>query len=113
MKSRKYPLSMFITGVVLELIKMWYFLVLTILIFLVRLFISGISIVIPFVALTAWVVMAIIRQFKNKRTILNMNGDEDTNNLLDKMFTDNYRGYKNIIDSVNEIIEKSENQSDS
>ena len=37
--------------------------------------------------------------------------NDDTNDLIDKMFADNDRGYKNVIDSVNEIIDKNKSES--
>ena len=112
MNHRKYPLSMFMMGVVLELVRLWYVLAVALLLFLISLFVPAMPIVIPVLLLFVWMVWAILKQLKNKKEVLNMNVDEETNALLDKMFTDNHGGYQNVIDAVSEIIEENETQPD-
>jgi hypothetical protein len=101
--KRKYPGSMFIMGIVLGLLKKWYILLLVILLFIVRVFAPDIPSFLPFVILAVYLIWAIVTQLKYRSTILNMKPGD---NMLDKMFANNDSGYRNVIDTVNEIIEK-------
>ena len=106
MNKRKYPWSMFITGIIIYLIKTWYLPVLTLILILVRLFIFDIFILIALIPLIIWILWAILRQVLDSKAIINMKPDDD---MLNKMFADNNKGYKNVIESVEEIIEKNIN----
>ena len=107
--KRKYPWSMFITGIIIYLIKTWYLPVLTILLTLIRLFIFDMFVWIVFIPLIIWIIWALSKQIYYSKAIINMNPDDD---LLNKMFADNGMGYKNVIESVNEIVNNQINDSD-
>lgn len=100
-------------GMFLELLRKWAIIIAIISLFVIRLVIPAMPIAIPLIFLTALLAFATIKQLKHRKTILNMNLNEDANELLDKMFADNKKGYRNVIDTVNEIIEENKNNPDS
>jgi MFS superfamily sulfate permease-like transporter len=100
LKKRKYPLSFFIMGIIMDLIRTWYILVLGLLVFLVRIFIPNVPSVIFPILLVIWVAHAIVNQLRVRHISLN---DES----LGKMFEDNGKtASENIIEGVSELIEK-------
>jgi hypothetical protein len=68
-----------------------------------------VPIVIPNVLIVFLVLIAIIQQFRNKKVMLSHYENEETSELLDKMFADNFKGYKNVTTAVDEIIKNHEN----
>ena len=111
---RKYPLSLFIMGTLLELIKAWYILALILLLIILRAFYSKIPVFILVALFAVWFALAVFRQIRNRKILINTDStDEETNDLIDKMFKDNGRGYKNVVDAVNEVIEKNRDNSES
>jgi len=112
MGKRKYPVSMFIMGVVLNLIKSWYVFILVIISFLTCIFFYRALVIVPVVLIFVWFTVAIIKQLQYGKAALNFNGDEETNALFNKMFADNSRGYENVIDIVAESIEKNQGEPD-
>ena len=109
MNERKYLWSMFITGIIIYLLGIWYLPVLAILLYLVRLFIHDIFIWIVLFPLIIWIIWAISKQIYYSKAIIKMNPDDD---LLNKMFLNNCKGYKNVIESVQAIIDKKRNDGD-
>jgi len=104
--KRKYPTSMFITGIVIELFKMRIVLLIAIILLFAQFFIEQISILIPLIIFAICIVVAIFKQMKQRNAILTMNPNDEANDLINKMFADNNRGYRNIIDAVDDIIEQ-------
>ena len=112
MKPRKYPFSMVIMDMVFFLIRRWRFVVGIILLFIVRIFIPQIPVALPLLLLSALLFVTVVEALRHKKALLEMNPNEETSELLDKMFADNNLGYKNIINAVDEIIEKHDNNPD-
>ena len=106
MKHRKYPLSMTIMDIIYFLIKKWFLVVGTILLFIIRIFMPEIPVALPVLLLVGLLAFAVVDALKQKKALLEMNPNEETSDLLNKMFADNNLGYKNIINAVDEIIEK-------
>jgi len=101
--KRKYPMSLFFTGMVLDLMKRWHLPLLA----LVLLLVPNTLAVVPVIPLILWVAISAITQVISAITISKMlPGDES----FDRMFMDNGRGHENI---VNETIEIMKNKSDS
>jgi len=114
MGKRKYPLSMSIMGTVIFLLKSWYVLILAALSIIANIIFSDFPSYIIGVIIAAWVLVAIIRQIISQRELLSMNSNEELTDLLDKMFEDNCKGYKNVTDTLDEIIsEQIDNQDES
>jgi hypothetical protein len=67
-----------------------------------------VSITIPVLFLGILVLIAIMQQFRNRKILLSNFENEETDKLLDKMFADNSKGYKNVTDTVDEIIKNYE-----
>jgi hypothetical protein len=107
MEKRKYPMSIFIMGVVVCLFRTWYILAITIFIYFVSLFHPDTSTRIALIPLIVWIFLAIIKQLIYRKTLLSMNPDDD---LFNKMFADNDKGYKNVTQAVDEIISKLNNK---
>lgn len=99
---------MFVVGLFFKLIKIWFILALAILLFVLLIFVPEMPIAIPCAVLILWFALAIIQQCKDVRTLLHMNGNDSTNDLLDEMLKDNNKGYRNVVDAVNEIIERND-----
>jgi hypothetical protein len=59
-----------------------------------------VSITIPVLFLGILVLIAIMQQFRNRKILLSNFENEETDKLLDKMFADNSKGYKNVTDTV-------------
>lgn len=106
MNRGKYPLSMSVMGTVIFLAKTWYVLILVAFLFIANLIFADFPTYIFGVIIAIWVLVAIVRQIISQRELLSMNSNEDLTDLLDKMFADNGKGYKNVIDTVDEIISK-------
>jgi len=104
--KRKYPTSMFIMGIVIELFKMRIVLLIAIILLLAQFFIEQIPALIPLLVFAICIIVAILKQMKQRNAILTMNPNDEANDLINKMFADNNRGYRNIIDAVDEIIEQ-------
>ena len=104
--KRKYPTSMFIMGIVIELFKMRIVLLIAIILLLAQFFIEQIPALIPLLIFAICIIVAILKQMKQRNAILTMNPNDEANDLINKMFADNNRGYRNIIDAVDEIIEQ-------
>jgi len=101
-------MSIFIMGIFIWLYTRWYILLLAILVFILRAFIPNIPIAIPLILLAIWIVWAIITSLKNRSSVLNMDSNDD---LINKMLADNDKGYRNIVDAVNEVIDKNKTDS--
>ena len=112
MKPRKYPFSMFLMDMVFFLIRRWQFVVGIILLFVVRIFIPQIPVALPLLLLVALLFVTVVEALRHKKALLEMNPNEETSELLDKMFADNNLGYKNITHAIDEIIEKHDNKPD-
>jgi len=106
--KRKYPTSMFIMGIIIELFKMRMLLLVAVIFLLAQFFIEQIPILAPLLIFAVCIVIAIFRQIKQRNAMLTMNPNAETNDLINKMFADNDKGYKNIIDAVDEIIEQND-----
>jgi len=107
MNKRKYPIGMFIMGVVLKLfLNKWRLLVfgLALLLAVARIFFPIIPIVIPLALLFIWLASAIVSMLIDRKTVLDIK-DNGEGVSLDKMFADNNKGYRNVIDTVNEYID--------
>lgn len=106
MNNRNYPVSMFVMGIILNSLKLWWLLAISILFFTIKLF-TPLPSIIPYVILIIWLIIAVIKQFGYTNIMLESTDNEEFNILKDKMFTNKQTGYKNVIDAVNEIIDKS------
>ncbi|MCL1872900.1 MAG: hypothetical protein FWF85_02150 [Clostridiales bacterium] len=106
--KRKYPISLFIMGLVFNFLKNWPITVAVLLLFIIRLFLPAIHIIIPLILLIALLVFAVIKELIQMKNVLNMNPNEEANELLDKMFPSTNPSYKNVIKAVDEIIEKNQ-----
>jgi hypothetical protein len=104
MNKRRYPFSMFCMGTILNLIKMWPLLIAIVVLGIICLVSPVVPIFIPIVLAGILVVTAILQQLGYMKILLSHFEDEETNDLFDKMFMDNSKGYKNVTDTVNEII---------
>jgi len=104
--KRKYPTSMFIMGMIIELFKMRMILLIAAILLLAQFFIEQLPILAPILIFAACIVIAIFKQIKQRNAMLTMNPNDETNDLINKMFADNDKGYINIIDAVDEIIER-------
>ena len=104
--KRKYPWSMFFMDVIIFLLKTWYASIVIIFIFILRLIMLDIPLAIVPILVIVWVILAITRAVIHKNALLNMNPNEETNALLDKMFANNDKGYKNVVEAVDEIIKE-------
>ena len=111
--KRKYSASMFIMGTILELIKLRSLLLVTLILLIASFFIEPLPALVSFLIFATCVVIAIVKQIGQRNAILTMNPNEEASNLLDKMFADNDKGYRNVIDAVDEIIEQYNSDSDS
>jgi len=89
MNKRKYPFSLFVMGTFLNLIRLW----LGFIVVIILLIICLVNPIVP-----------IIKQLRDKNILLSHFDNEETDELLDKMFADNSKGYKNVTDAVDEII---------
>ncbi len=111
MSKRKYPFSMFCMGTILNLFKMWPCFIVVIIVAIICLVKPVIPIAIPLVLLGILVLTAIIKQYKNKKILLSHFEDKKADELLDKMFSNNSKGYKNVTDAVDDIINNYKNDS--
>lgn len=109
MKKRKYPLNMFFMGTILNLIRLWPYFIVVIILYIICLINPIVPIAIPILFLVILVLIAVMQQLRNRKILLSNYKNEETDELLDKMFTDNSKGYKNVTDTVNEIIKNYEN----
>lgn len=105
MLKRKYPSSLFIMGIFLNLLKTWYILLLAIFL-LIAVFIGEMSILVPVAILVVWIVVAIVVQLRYRKIALTLSPNENVNDIFDSMFADNDKGYRNVIDTINDIIDK-------
>ena len=103
--KRKYPSSLFIMGIFLNLLKTWYILLLAIFL-LIAVFIGEMSILVPVAILVVWIVVAIVVQLRYRKIALTLSPNENVNDIFDSMFADNDKGYRNVIDTINDIIDK-------
>jgi len=81
---------------------------LTVLLFILRVFINGIHIIFPLMLLTVWLVAAIVSMLHDVKIVLTME-DNGKGVSIDKMFADNDKGYRNAVDTVNEYISAKKN----
>lgn len=95
-------------GTILNLIRLWQCFIVVIILCIIRLVNPIVPIAIPIVFIGILVLIAIMQQFRNRKILLSHFENEETNELLDKMFVDNSKGYKNVTDAVNEIIKNYE-----
>ena len=84
MKKRKYPMSVFIMGTILNLFRMWYGFVPVIISFIVCMVEPSVSIMIPLGILGIMIAIAVIQQLKNRKILLLFDGDEKLMNCLIK-----------------------------
>lgn len=108
MNKRKYPFSMFFMGTILNLIRLWSGFIIVIILFIICTVNPIVPIAIPIALTGLLVLIAIIQQYRNRKIMLSHFNNDETNELLDKMFADNSKGYKNITDAVDEIIKNHE-----
>ena len=100
--QRKYPASMFIMYIVIMLIRKWYVLAIVVLLLVLRAFGLDIPAALPLMVAMLYLAWAVAASLLQRRAILNM---MPGNEMLDKMFADNDNGYRNVVDTVNEIID--------
>jgi len=101
--KRKYPTGLVIMGMIINMIKGWPIPALAMVLLAARLFLSNIPLWLVLGILLVWVGWALLNSLKVRYEMLKMRpGDE----MLDKMFADNDKGYRNIIDTIEEIIKK-------
>jgi hypothetical protein len=93
-------------GVVIELLKMRMILLVAIILLIAQIFIEPLPAFVPILIFAACFAVALFNQIKQRNAILTMNPHDEANDLLNKMFADNDKGYKNVIDAVDEIIER-------
>ena len=96
-------------GVVLNLVKSWYLIIVILLLSLIIIVFHYFSPIIPLAFAVVWLLFAIIKQLWYRKVSLKKSEDKNVNELFDKMFADNQKGYKNVVDTVDEIIK---NQTD-
>jgi len=92
-------------GIFLNLLKTWYILLLAIFL-LIAVFIGEMSILVPVAILVVWIVVAIVVQLRYRKIALTLSPNENVNDIFDSMFADNDKGYRNVIDTINDIIDK-------
>lgn len=102
---------MFFMGTILNLMKLWPYFIVVVLLGIICLIFPVVPIVIPILFIGILVLVVVVQQYKNRKTLLSRYDDENTNELLDKMFANNSRGYGNVTDAVNEIIKEHQNDS--
>ncbi|PKM63390.1 MAG: hypothetical protein CVU97_00175 [Firmicutes bacterium HGW-Firmicutes-21] len=102
--KRKYPFSIFIFGVFLNVFKLWYLVIPTIVLFILS-FINLWFAIIGVATTVLILVIVIAQQIQIKKVIIAQSDNEQFNDFLNKSFIDNGLGYKNIIDQVDRIIE--------
>lgn len=108
--KRKYPMSMFAMGVILNLIKSWYFLIVIFLFSIISIISHNASFVLPLAVTIVWLLYAFITQLRHRKAVLRKSENESLNELYDKMFADNQKGYRNIIDTVDDIIKDQDDE---
>ena len=84
MSKKRYPISLFMMGVFLNLFSNYLLLLLLIISLIVKILIPSIPILIPLVITAIWIAWAIIKQFRYMKLIL-----ESDEPLFDRMFADN------------------------
>jgi len=97
--NRKYPMSMFLFGVINNLITKWYIILLAIVVLLLRIPLPGIPVFVPFIILGILLIYAVIEQTWYRKAVLNLHG-ESVDEFLDQAFADNGKGFRNIINAV-------------
>ena len=106
--KRKYPASLFVMGVFLELFRLRLILLLVVLLLTAGIFIPDIPLAVSGLLFVVCLTIAIFKQIRQRNTITTMNPHAEANDLLNKMFADNDKGYRNVIDAVDEIIKRND-----
>jgi len=95
--KRKYPMSLFFTGIALDLLRKWHLPLLS----LILMMVPNTPAIVPVIPLLLWIAISVVTQIISGIMILNMlPGDES----FDRMFEDNGRGYENVVDETLDIM---------
>ena len=62
MKKRKYPISLFLIGIAMNLVSFFPLLLIAIILFVIRIFISGLPTIIPLSFVMLWILASVLRQ---------------------------------------------------
>lgn len=108
MNKRKYPISMFIMGTILNLFKLWQCFIVVIILFIICRVKPALPITIPIVMTGILILIAMLQQFRARKILLSPAENKEADELLDKMFADNSKGYKNVTDAVDEVMKNYE-----
>ena len=84
--KRKYPFSMFVISVIINIIKLWYIIVAAAILFIIGYYFCFACMIIAIVLTAAVLIIAIAKQTAVVRTIKSDSENEKFNNLLDEMF---------------------------
>ena len=95
---------MFVMGFLLELMKRFPLLLLAVVLFITHIFVPELPLFVPLLILGIWFAWAFIAEMKIRARVLTIDANPSSNELLDKMFADNGKGYRNSVDAVNEIV---------
>ena len=98
MAKRKYPPSLFVVGLVLNMIKTFYILLLAIGFFIARAFVPTIPLFVPLFILAFWVITALVIQTVMVIRVLKIEPDNED---VDRMFGGRR---EDVINFVNEKI---------
>lgn len=103
MKNRKYPVALFVLGFLGNLFFRYsFFLVIAVLLFIIRIFVSSMPVMIPISIIILWVLFAFTEQCILRKTAL-----EDEHEVFDKIFNaDSERNWK---DNVLYFVESESN----
>lgn len=95
--KRKYPLSFFFLGVIINMIRTFYVAVLILLLLVIGLVNNNIYIKISGGILCLWIIFAVVEQIQIRKTVLNKSKNEEFNHIMDVMFGEN--GGTNDVDN--------------
>jgi len=103
MEDRKYPTSLFISGLILKIIKRWYLLAIALLLFIIRLFVPSLPILLPAVILLFCIAIAFIEQLAMRSVAMKSEDD-----VFDKLFgaSGSADWRSNVTNMVNEKIKE-------
>ncbi len=103
MKDRKYPASLFISGMIFNMIKRWYIIAVSALLFIIRIFVPALSILLPIAILLLGIVIAFMEQLAIRNTAM-----KSEHEAFDKIFNENGSSdwQSNAINMVHEKLKE-------
>lgn len=105
MNERKYPLSLFVAGFLMNMITHFFVLFALAIIFIIVGFFVGLCTEVGLILLLLDVVLSLVEQLKIRRTILEDSDDPNFREFQD-IFAKDGNWKDNVIESVNERIKK-------